>query len=436
MVSTYKNKVAKPQATRLLSDLPGFTPQPMPKVGKYGGVLSLPKSKATGFFRTEKSDGRWWLIDPDGHRMLNAGVTSTNLPKLSPKTKPIFEQNFRDAAGWAEATRQFLFSNGFDGTGSWSEDGPLADTTGRRPVRAKLVSFMVGYGKVRGGTFAEPGHTGFPKKSIFAFDPQFETFCETFAKEQLTPTKDDPYLIGYFSDNEIPFPLDSLDRFLTLKEGDPNRVAADELVKSRNANPAALTDEDRQAWMEKLAERYFGVVSRAIRKADPNHMYLGSRLYSTDHRNEALLKAVGRHVDVMSYNLYNVWTPNQDKLDTWEKLTGRPVIITEFYAKGADSGLNNSDGAGWVVPTQKDRGHFYQNFVSGLIESGSVVGWHWFRYIDNDPDVGGGVNPNDSNKGLLMRDFKPYTPLLEQVKLVNESRYALAAYFDARGKTD
>jgi hypothetical protein len=30
---------------------------------------------------------------------------------------------------------------------------------------------------------------------------------------------------------------------------------------------------------------YFGCVAKAIRKHDPNHLYLGSRFYSTDRRN-------------------------------------------------------------------------------------------------------------------------------------------------------
>ena len=32
----------------------------------YGGFAST-KAKATGFFRVEQIDGRWWFIDPDGH---------------------------------------------------------------------------------------------------------------------------------------------------------------------------------------------------------------------------------------------------------------------------------------------------------------------------------------------------------------------------------
>jgi hypothetical protein len=40
---------------------------------QYGGYLQK-TVKATGFFRTEKIDGRWWFVDPEGHLFLSVGV--------------------------------------------------------------------------------------------------------------------------------------------------------------------------------------------------------------------------------------------------------------------------------------------------------------------------------------------------------------------------
>ncbi|MHC4406695.1 MAG: hypothetical protein ACYTG0_44295, partial [Planctomycetota bacterium] len=39
----------------------------------YGGYRSI-SAEATGFFRVERIDGRWWLVTPDGHGFLSAGV--------------------------------------------------------------------------------------------------------------------------------------------------------------------------------------------------------------------------------------------------------------------------------------------------------------------------------------------------------------------------
>ena len=39
---------------------------------EYGGYAST-KAKATGFFRVEQIDGKWWFVDPHGHLFLSTG---------------------------------------------------------------------------------------------------------------------------------------------------------------------------------------------------------------------------------------------------------------------------------------------------------------------------------------------------------------------------
>jgi hypothetical protein len=40
---------------------------------KYGGYIDR-QVKATGFFRTEKIDNKWWFVDPEGYLFLSVGV--------------------------------------------------------------------------------------------------------------------------------------------------------------------------------------------------------------------------------------------------------------------------------------------------------------------------------------------------------------------------
>ena len=423
----------KPQPTRTVADLAGFRATPMPDRTPFGGVTRYPREKATGFFRTQRIDGRWWLIDPQGCRTIDVGVAATNVSKMSPVAQKAFDERFGTPEKWAAATRQLLRDNGFDGTGSWSDDDGLRAGTDRPLVHTRIWSFMGRYGGKRGGTTQEPGHTGYPNKCIFAFDPKFEQFADTFAAG-LVQYKDDPYLLGYFTDNELPFPLDSLDRYLSLPDTDPGRTAAEAFVTKGRIKRDALTDADRQAWTAVVAERYFSVVHAAIRKYDPNHLILGPRFHSTDHRNEALLRTAGKYIDIVGYNSYGVWTPKDGFVDRLSGFTGCPILISEFYAKAEDSGLANTDGGGWLVKTQADRAAYYENYTLALIESRVAVGWHWFKYQDNDPLISAGVNPNDANKGILTRDFKPYPTLLTAMKRLNDSRYALADYFDSTAK--
>src|SRR5688572_33403990 len=67
----------KDQPTRLIEDLPGFRPQADARLDRFGGWTGATR-KATGFFRLEKSDGRWWMITPDGHPYFNIAATSVS----------------------------------------------------------------------------------------------------------------------------------------------------------------------------------------------------------------------------------------------------------------------------------------------------------------------------------------------------------------------
>lgn len=80
---------------------------------------------------------------------------------------------------------------------------------------------------------------------------------------------------------------------------------------------------------------------------------------------------------------------------------------------------------------QQERGYAYQHFVLGLLESGNCVGWHWFRYQDNDPTAKGADPSNlDSNKGLVDNEYNLYKPLADAMKELNINAYRLADWFD------
>lgn len=101
-------------------------------------------------------------------------------------------------------------------------------------------------------------------------------------------------------------------------------------------------------------------------------------------------------------------------------------MITEWYAKGNDAlalgedeiiQLDNVAGAGFTVPTQADRGSFYQHFTLNLLRNKNVVGWHWFRYSDWS-----------SNTGLVSKAFIPYPDMAESMSNINNKVYTLSDF--------
>lgn len=426
----------KTYATRTLDDLPAvLAAAPDANLDRFGG-LRLRTARATGFFRVEKIDGRWWLVDPDGGLFIHKGVVSVQ-PLRTPGAQSALRQKFGDDAGWAAGTTAMLRELGFNGTGAWSDNARLRATP-TPAVYCPIWNFMSGYGKKRGGTFQQPGHTGYPGDCIFVFDPEFEAFCDGFAM-QLAATKDDPWLLGHFSDNEMPLKREALANYLKLPAGDAGRAAAEKWLRERHGAAATaqdITEKDRQDFLEFVTERYLRIVGAAIRKHDPNHLFLGSRFHGAGVKYPETFRAAGRHLDVIAVNYYHAWSPDPELLAMWERESGKPCMITEWYAKGMDAvGLANVSGAGWVVKTQKDRGRFYENFTLGLLESRSCVGWHWFKYIDNDPaDTKADPSNTDSNKGIVTNRYEPYADLLTAMKRVNERVYRLTESFDRAAK--
>jgi hypothetical protein len=425
---------------RLLADLPAaaHTATPAPR-GLYGGDTRTTR-RATGFFRIEKPTtpaGRWWLIDPDGHPFYNIGLAVVQ-PKIGASKTALAARRakYGDEAAWAAAVTDELRALGFNGTGAWSSDAILREAP--RPLPYTVVwNFMSEYGRHRGGTYQLPGHTGYPENAIFVFDPGFEAFCEKHAAK-LASTRDDPYLLGHFSDNELPFRGNSLDNFLKLPPDEPGGRAARDWLAARRAKASSAakaaepTADERDAFLELVAERYFSIVSAAIRRHDPNHLYLGSRIHGQALRQRGPWVAAGRHVDLIAANIYYMWTPNRALFAQWAGWSGKPFLVTEWYAKGMDSGLPNTTGAGWTVATQAERGKFYQHFTLGLLETPTCVGWHWFRYTDNDPgDLTTDPSNRDSNKGLVNIRYEPYAPLADAMRPVNERVYRLIEYFDS-----
>ena len=410
-----------PRAVRILADLPV---RPVDSgLDEYGGLMAAPL-KGAGFFRVQKIGDRWWFLDPVGGRFLHKGIASVaTIPTQG--AKDALAQLFKDKAGWATATAAQLRAAGFNGTGSWADDEALT-LAPQKLVHTKLLSLMSSYGKKRGGTFMLPGHVGYPGDCPFIFDPGFVTHCQEVGKT-LAEKRTDPWLLGYYTDNELPWSLELLDNYLKLAAKDPGRLAAEAWLGQRKFSKADLTPALREAFLEFAAETYFRITTSAIRAGDPNHLVLGARFHGGALHLPSLFRAAGRHCDVLSVNYYRAWTPDAALLASWVKSSGKPFLITEWYAKAADSGLGNTGGAGWLVRTQQDRGRYYQHFTLGLLAQPGCIGWHWFRYSDNDPDDKK-VDPSnrDSNKGMVSNRYVPYTPLVEAMTQLNQRAYGFA----------
>jgi len=429
----------KPYVAKTIDRLPGYQSSKDPAINRFGGYKTF-QLEATGFFRTEKKDGRWWIVDPLGNPFIHKGVAVLN-PGNSDNQEIAFNKKYKTGKNWIAKETKFLKKNGFNGAGAWS-NVDLIRSSAKPLVYTVIISPMGAYKaehiKKYGGKYEEAGWQGYRYDLVMVFDKAFDRYVDQEISK-IVKYKDDPFLLGYFTDNELPWVDDALDRHLKyLNKDEEGYIAAKRWLddrKQKNASLEDITNADRQDFTGFYFETYMKKVTAAIKKYDPKHLYLGCRFNQEldELDNPKIFEVAGKYMDIISINHYRKWEPEQPVLSNWMAWSGKPFIITEWYTKGEDSGLPNKTGAGWNVHTQKERGYFYQNFVIELLKSKGCVGWHWFRYQDNDPDnLKTDYSNRDSNKGIINSGFEYYMPLIDNMKTTNDNVYGLTQYLDSK----
>ena len=367
---------------------------------RFGGWAKH-KVAEPGFFRVFQKGRQWWLVDPDGYIFFSVGMNSVEADRVASNSDK----------QWAEETHQLLTGSGFNTIGRWSQPQAFKEIKREIPWCATL-GFMKRYRIARGDSNSD-------EKTIPVFDKEWPAFCEKYATEEAPQLKDDRYLLGYFSDNELPFRPDALGLYLALPEDDQGHQGAlawmeeNKVGKGRVDNPKV-----QAAFVEEVSRRYFETVAVALKKSDPNHLYLGSRLHGKSI-SEPVLRGANA-CDVVSINYYHRWTPEKKRTADWTKWSEKPFLVGEFYAMKVASKRTKADGAGFWVLSHEDAGEFYHTYTSAMLkEIPNCVGYHWFKYADAF---------DDQQKGIVSQKGEVHQTLVDAMKIVNSQTYSLRGY--------
>ena len=403
----------------------------------YGGWPGV-RGRATGFFHTEQIEGVWWLITPDGGGFFSKGVNHVQYngdfsPKLghSPYNR-VVSAKYGSASKWAEASVARMRGWGLNTVGAWSSPETYAQ---RMPY-----AFLAGLGEGAGAEWQFG-------KLADVFSPRFAEAVRQKAKRVCAPRAQDPFMLGYFTDNELRWGPDwrskksLFEEFLGESEDKAGKQAVVRLLRAGHAtveafnqawgttltsleelpkltalpmtNAAAKTA--RSEFLRDYARTYFKTCREAIKAADPNHLVLGCRF--AGYAPAEVVEAMAEFVDVVSYNNYS-FSPPVEALTQLHAATGKAVMLTEFSFKATDSGLPNTKGAGRVLATQQDRADYFDRYVIGLAQLPFVVGYHWFEYADEPAE--GRFDGENSNYGLVNISDEPWTVLVTRFQAVNE----------------
>ncbi len=402
----------------------------------YGGWTGL-QGKKTGYFHAEQIDGVWWLITPDGNVFFSKGVNNINYagdhsPALgySPLGR-LNAQKYGSAQKWAEATARRLRDWGFNTVGAWSS-GVMTE---QRMPYAPVLNLAAG-----------AGANWLKGEVADVFSPQFQSAVQRQAQRLCAPKAKDPFVLGYFTDNELRWGADwrskksLFDDFLALPADRPGKQVIGRLLRARypsleafnqacgaaikdwdevgGLTTLALADDVRKAleqdFLREYARAYFKTCRDAIKAADPNHLILGCRF--AGYAPDAVVETMGEFLDVVSFNNYSPMPP-AEQLKKLHRLTGKPVALTEFSFKAMDSGLPNTKGAGKPLATQQERADHFDRYVTALAQMPFMVGFHWFEYADEPAE--GRFDGENSNYGLVNIKDEPWDILVQRMTQVN-----------------
>ena len=336
---------------------------------KYGGFAST-KAKATGFFRVEQIDGKWWFVDPDGHLFLSMGVNGigssggstritgreTYFAGEPPADLPAAASGRRpgpgDFYGWNLARRYGA---------NW--DIQASQMTLRRTEAWGLNTGRSGLSKEKPVPYAAmlrapqtaPVYMGMPD----VYSEEFARSAESLAASQMPSIKDDPYVLGYFIGNEPAWPgreTELVDMILKGKETETQR-------KLKAFLAGGDTPARRKEFVLAAFEHQLQVTNQAARKYDPNHLNLGIRFGSLPPDD---VIRMGRFFDVYSHNIYE-YAPDRAWVAKLYKLTGKPLLIGEFHFGTPTRG---QAAALMQVANEKERGIAYRYYVEQVASTG------------------------------------------------------------------
>ena len=385
---------------------------------QYGGYLQA-KGKATGFFHTEKIDGKWWFVDPEGYLFLSHGVDCVSpggggnvrdLDKRNGMYKELPPQSLnansqrrgisfgtwnlfrRYGENYPEKSREMIIKRmdkwGLNTIANWSSAEVMN-------MNKKAFMFQLRDVGIEGGLMGLP--------DVYA--PDFASKVDAGCKASVESYKNNPWLIGYFTGNE-PSWLEQEERLCSMILDGPEKPIKTEL---KNWLAKGDTPERRKQFIFKTFRIFLETVDNSIKKYDPNHLNLGIRFGNVMGIDREILEICKDVFDVFSFNCYDLY-PKKEMMDRAADITGLPMIIGEYHFGTVDRGMAQSL---WQVNSQQERGVAYRYYTERAYAHPGLIGSAYFQWCDQD--LTGRRDGENYNCGMVDVTDRPYKYQVEAV---------------------
>ncbi len=450
---------------------------------RFGGWSAGPQLHASGFFRTEKFGGHWWLVDPDGRLFFSTGMdTMSARPAdnamftggreelfnwLPTKDEPLGQfyggakafrgpvpeaatYNFLAAnlqrkygedwnAAWRQVCLARLSSWGMNTVGIWSDflsnhQVPYIATVSCHGDHARVSD-----GHDQWGAMHDP------------FDPQFAADVARNAAETMPSFKNDPLCLGYFVDNELAWGGEGARDQFSLAYGALAAAAAAspakrEFLRQLKAkygevmalNRAWATSFDSWEGLE-APVKLDGIPGTELRAdlgaflrsfAEQYFRVVRDALKANDPNHLYLGCRFMRHglpipeaaaAKFCDVVSFNIYEPLVDP-HSWADIAAydKPCLIGEFSIGTSDRGRFHYG----IVPSvdENQRAEQYKTYVRSALDNPSFVGCHWFQYLD-EPLLGRTYDGENYNFGFVTVTDTPYPEMVSAAREVGAEMY-------------
>lgn len=462
-----------------------------PDWNKYGGYKKL-KFDKTGYFHTHFDGNRWWLVDPDGCAFLSNGICYGNrmgvhgfidgMENLFEWLPEYDDTKYKQAWTTADNIPEFVKRNGEE----VGKTRRMFNFGRANMIRAFGNDWWNKWVEINSARLREWGFNtisvcvnnyfdenvyeylkkakipytwtlkNFPKtkKMIYrdfpdVFSPEYKELCLEFAK-QLEPISDDPYMIGYFINNEPEWSAEDLNvaerllvskedlyskkeivRFLKEKYKDVEQFnnvwglgisEFDDLLSS--IDEELLKKDEIIADLEEfkyiMISAYNEIPAKAVKKYAPNNMCLGMRYPFLKEGDFA----GGEFYDSFSFNCYK---RNPEKLfNMANNGTKIPFMIGEWHYGSWETEYLCTALIACV--DEEERGKACSNYIKKSYSNYQLIGAHYFEF--NDQPLLGRFDGEAMPHGIISVTNRPHEKCLEFFAKANYQIYEIALGID------
>lgn len=442
-----------------------------PQWDRYGGWAGGPQLEATGRFRVEKVDGKWWFVDPDGRLFWSHGMDCVEFGTQT-RTRVSGREhyfNYLPPEGSPEASLYQVTESGGDAV-RWLSFHALNlfriygedwEQISNRRIHDRFAH----WGMNTIGNWSDPAIylrrrtpyvlTAYSKKTGLIADPYAPGFREELVSSLKARTEElgDPWCLGVFIDNELKWgvkwapkipeqiikaPADQpakneFIRWLTVKYTTIDNLNTSWgtsfadwpfILENEHAIPAAR--EDLREFMIPFTRKYFSLCRDAVREVDPEMLYLGCRmdfhLYPEDTSLNDIIRIASEYCDVVSFNRYRYTCSELTPPDGGDY----PIIIGEFHFGSLETGLLQP-GLRYAADPD-ERALFYEHYVNSALKNPYMVGTHWFQLADQA--VTGRPDGENYQAGFLTVGDSPQKEIIRVARETGRNTYELRSGID------